>query len=139
MREGESAFLNVDVDVLSRAPLERMVAGLGSEVSIHHVGPEGRRHGAHFSLYAPRNADRAVRRLAKLIGDLPRPARRLWNEAQHRVFNVGFQGGHRPHSLETEISAEALAAVARLGASIAVTIYAAEGESPKRNRKAAQR
>jgi hypothetical protein len=129
--DGDSAFLNVDVDVFSRTPLDFLVAAFGGEVLVNYVGREGRRYSAHFSLYEPRNADAAIRRLAQLITKLPRPARQLWNQASKRVFNVGFQSGFRTQSLETEISSAAVEAAARLGASVTVTIYAAEETSPK--------
>ena len=77
-------------------------------------------------MYDPRNADAAIRRLSRLIAKLPKPARQLWNQASKRVFNIGFWAGYRPQSFEREISDAAVKAAARLGASIAVTIYAVE-------------
>jgi hypothetical protein len=130
IREGEIAFLNVDVDVLSRSPLEPLVNELGREVLGNYVGREGRRYGAHFSLYSPKSADHAVRRLATIIGALPLPARRLWKGAQRRSFNLGFESGHHPHCLETMVSPEAVQAVAALGASIVVTIYPVQTSRP---------
>jgi hypothetical protein len=132
VRDGDSAFLNVDVDVISTVPLDSLVVALGQEVLINYVGRERRRYSAHFSSYDPRNADAAIRRLARLIAKLPKPARQLWNQASKRVFNVGFQGGFRPQTLETEITSAAVEAAAGLGASIAVTIYAVEDTSAKR-------
>jgi hypothetical protein len=115
--------------MFSRTPLDSLVAALGPEASVHYVGRERRRCSAHFSLYSPRNADVAIKRLARLLMNLPRPARRLWNQASMRVFNIGYQGGFRPPSFESEISVDAVKAAARLGASITVTIYAAEQTS----------
>jgi hypothetical protein len=131
LRDGDSAFLNVDVDVFSKTPLDSLVAAFGREVCVNYVGRERRRYSAHFSLYEPRNADAAVRQLAQLITKLPRPARQLWNQASNRVFNVGFQSGFRPQALETAIGIAAVKAAARLGASLTVTIYAAQETSPK--------
>jgi hypothetical protein len=99
---------------------------------VHYVGRERRRYSAHFSLWFPRNADVAIKRLARLITKLPPPARRMWNQASKRVFNVGYQSGFRPVSFESEISSGAVTAAARLGASITVTIYAAEEKPRKR-------
>lgn len=133
LRDGDSAFLNVDVDVFSRRPLDSLVAAFGGEVLVNYVGREGdRRYSAPFSLYEPRNADAAIRRLAQLIMRLPRSPRQLWNQASKRVFNVGFHGGFRPASVESEISNAALVAAARLGASV-VTIYAAENPQQDRS------
>jgi hypothetical protein len=132
LRDAEGGFLNVDVDVFSRTPLDPLTAALGKQILVNYVGREGRRYSAHFSLYDPRSADVAIRRLARLIMKLPTPARRLWDQASKRVFNVGFQSGLRPHSFESEISSAAVEAAVRLRASIAVTIYAVHGTSPKR-------
>jgi hypothetical protein len=41
------------------------------------------------------------------------------------VFDVGFQGGFRPHSSEFDISLESVTAVAALRGSIKVTLYVA--------------
>jgi hypothetical protein len=124
--ERETAFLNVDVDVLSATPLERLVAALGRSVSVHYVGREGRRYGAHFALYGPRTADSAIRRLVRKIEKLPRPARKLWDTARRRVFNIGLQSGVRPHSQEFEVTGDAVEAVSRVGGSITITVYAVE-------------
>ena len=134
IHEGESAFLNVDVDLFSRTPLDPLVAAFGRKVMVHYVGRELRWHSAHFSLWFPRNADAAIKRLTQLITKLPKPARRLWNEAAKRVFNVGYQSGFRPHCFESEISSAAVAAASRVGAAIIVTIYATE-EKPQSRRR----
>ncbi|RPJ81344.1 MAG: hypothetical protein EHM13_10570, partial [Acidobacteria bacterium] len=67
VREGETAFLNVDVDVYSASSLDVLAGALGPRVSVHFVGREGRRHSAHFALYAARNVDAAIRVLVKVI------------------------------------------------------------------------
>jgi hypothetical protein len=127
VREGETAFLNVDFDILSTAPLDAMVSAFGKSILTHYVGGERRRYEAHLSLASyPRTADAAIRRFAKLVERLPRPARRIWDEAHSRVFNIGVQAGFEPRSWELLVSQAAMAAVARVGGSIAVTVYAAE-------------
>ena len=135
IHEGESAFLNVDVDVFSRSPLDSLVAAFGKKVMVHYVGGERGRYEAHFSLWFPRHADHAIKRLAQLITKLPKPARGMWNNASKRIFNVGYQSGFRPHSFESEISTAAVAAASRVRASIMVTIYATEEKPRKRPRR----
>jgi hypothetical protein len=124
--DDETAFLNVDVDVFAKYPLEPLAAGLGDDVSLHYVGRGGRGlFQLHFALYSPKNADLAIRGLAKVIGSLPRSSRRLWNNASRRVFNLGFQGGFKPYSREFDITEEAVAAISALGGTVKVTIYVA--------------
>src|SRR5262245_16622994 len=101
-------------------PLDSLIAALGKQILVNYIGREGRRYSAHFSLYEPRSADAAIRRLARLIMNLPTPVRRLWNQASKRVFNVGFQSGLRPDSFESEISSAAVEAAAGVRASITV-------------------
>jgi hypothetical protein len=124
--DDETAFLNVDVDVFAKYPLEPLAAGLGDDVSLHYVGRGGRGlFQLHFALYSPKNADSAIRGLTKVIGSLPRSSRRLWNNASRRVFNLGFQGGFKPYSREFDITEKAVAAIAALGGTVKVTIYVA--------------
>jgi hypothetical protein len=130
----ETIFANVDVDVRSGSPLEPLAAALGKRVLVQFVGREGRAHACHFSLYAPGNADRAIRTLARLISNLPLPARRVWKTSRDRVFNIGIVAGFAPFSREFDISKAALEAVCRVGAGLTVTVYAPE---PRRRRPGA--
>ena len=94
LRDDETGFLNVDVDVFSKVALEPLAAALGDRVSLHYVGRVRRGpFQRHFALYSPKNADAAIRGLVKLIRSLPSSPLRLWNNASRRVFDVGFQGG----------------------------------------------
>ena len=124
-REGETSFLNVDLDIWSRRPLEPLVEALGKKILVHHVGKEGRRQGAHLSLSrCGQSADARTRALARLVEKLPKAARKLWDDATAREFNVGIQAGLTPFSHEIRLSAETLEMVARLGGSVVVTTYA---------------
>jgi hypothetical protein len=44
--------------------------------------------------------------------------------AKVRDFNIGIQSSTTPHSLEVALAAKTVAAIGRLGARIAVTVYA---------------
>ena len=124
-REDETSFLNVDLDIWSRRPLEPLVEALGKKIFVHHVGREGRRHGAHLSLSSSgQRADVLTRALAKLVAKLPKTARQLWDDATAREFNVGIQAGLTPFSHEIRLSPETLEIVARLRGSVVVTTYA---------------
>ena len=123
--EGETRFLNVDLDILSKARLEPLVEAFGKRVSVHYVGREGRRFGAHLALLSyGQSADALMSALARLVKRLPPRARRLWNGAIAREFNIGIQAGLKPRSHELRIDEETLALVASLGGRIVVTTYA---------------
>ena len=132
-REGETEFLNVDLDILSASPLESLVSAFGKKVAVLYVGGERRRYKASLELASfSRTADATIRRLAKLIEALPKPARRIWDQAHSRVFNIGIRGGHQPVSREWLVGMAAVAAVARVRGSIMITVYAAEAPASAR-------
>ena len=126
LEEDETAFLNVDVDVFSKSPLEPLATALANKLSVQYIGRVGRGlFQLHFAPYQAKSANSAVKRIVEVIDSLPSPPRRLWNTAQRRVFDAGFQGGRRPHCREFELDQEVVAAVARVGGSMRITIYPA--------------
>lgn len=122
--ENETRFLNVDLDILSPAPLEPLVAALG-KIFVHDVGREGKRYGAHVALTNHgQSADALTRALVRRVDRLPPVAKKLWKGADSRVFNVGIQAGLEPHNHETLLTSETLRMVARVGGAITITTYA---------------
>ena len=127
--EEATNFLNVDLDVYSESRLEPLVAAFGDEVCVHYIGREGSRYGAHLELGFPRSADTGIKALAALVRRLPTSARKLWKNAQVKDFNIGIQGGIKPHCCEFPLSLDTLSAVVKLGARVVITVYAAEPKS----------
>lgn len=120
-------FCNVDLDIFSRARLEPLVAAFGDSVFVHYVGPERGMFGAHVALPSyGQSADTLTRDLCRLVARLPPGARRLWNRAKRREFNVGVEAGWEPHSHEIHLEESTIEWVARLGGSIVITTYAPE-------------
>lgn len=142
--QARTTFLNVDLDIWSRAPLERLVEALGTNVVVLRVGQENGRHGAHLEHAASGSngdVDRAIQRLVRVVDRLPPAIRRVWNRAQRREFNVGIQSGMKPHACEFRLKPETLEAIARVNSRLALTVYgAAVSESAKaRSRKSVAR
>lgn len=121
---GTTKFLNVDLDLYSKSDLEPLVSALGKNVFVLSSGREGRKFSAHLELSSsPASADAAIRGFVVLMLRLPRAARRLWNEATSRTFNVGIQGGRIPRCYELEIAPRTIREVASLKANLVVTVY----------------
>jgi len=124
--EEPTRFLNVDLDIWSLTSLDSLVEAFGKHVVVLAAGREGRRYGAHFELSIESdNADLLLRRFVKRIDRLPSSARRVWNQARSREFNLGIQAASKPHSFELGLQPETLAAVARVNARIGITVYGA--------------
>ncbi|MBC3806200.1 hypothetical protein H8K52_02425 [Undibacterium seohonense] len=57
------------------------------------------------------------------ISKLPIELRDLWNRANSRTFDFGFESGNTLPYYKSEISADTLLKIATIGASFAITIY----------------
>jgi uncharacterized protein (DUF433 family) len=65
-----------------------------------------------------------IRAFCELIRALPRPAKRIWNEAKRRDFSIGIQAADEPGSKDFPLSADTLMQAAKVGAHIVITVYA---------------
>ena len=118
-------FLNVDLDVFSRSPLDALAASFAGKAFPLYVGRRGNRYCAHFELSASnrKSADTRIIGLLRLVKSLPRAARVVWNQAYRRDFNIGIQAGKTPHCYEVPLNPETLKLVSSVGARVVVTIY----------------
>ena len=117
-------FLNIDLDIWSASPLEPLVKAFGRKVLILRVGKERRGYGAHLELAAQSDKpDVVLRRFVRLVEELPRSARTLWNRARVREFNIGIQSAPKPYSFELTLKDATVRAVAGVHARIGMTVY----------------
>ena len=127
-QQARTAFLNVDLDIWSKAPLDRLVDAFGGQVIVLRTGKENGRYGAHLEHArsgSGHDVDRAVRRLVRIVEQLPTDDRQIWNRAERREFNVGIQSGRKPHASEFRVEPGTLEAIARINARLTVTVYGA--------------
>jgi hypothetical protein len=118
-------FMNVDLEIVAREPLDAVAADLGDDVFVMHCGPTERGYLASFEI--PGNsadADTTVGHLCFLIESLGDEARALWNRARGRSFDLGYESGSCPRFVST-LRAETVKRVAALEAEIVITIYPA--------------
>ncbi len=125
--EDTTIFLNVDLDIFSKSRLDQLVAAFGEKIDLHYVGRDRSRYSAHFALSGilSNSADSTIKALVNLVEKLPSPARKLWNDAQVKNFNIGIQGGIKPRFTEFPLHSDTLRAVVKLGARVVITVYAA--------------
>ncbi len=73
----------------------------------------------------PRTCESAVKSLLRLIRSLPPGARRCWNAAYSKTFDVGIQAGLSPGTFEqVTLSQGILEEVAKVGGRVRITVYA---------------
>jgi len=114
-------FLDVDIDVESREPLQ----GLANALPLIVLFSSKVRRNYVMSLegtWPALSLDQTLRRLTKMISALSGEPMRLWRRASKRSFNIGFACGSDrapPFSIDSA-TVERIAAV---GGNIEVTLY----------------
>jgi hypothetical protein len=130
--DGETEFLNVDLEVFSRESLAAFAKALGPSVHVLHEGRWGRRYAACVELWSSgygQTADSIISRMARRLSKMPRSGKVLWNRAQVKQFNIGIEAAATSRTFELHIKPETVRAVARLGARLVVTVYAPERQT----------
>jgi hypothetical protein len=118
-------FMNVDLELRSIGSFASLLEALDSEILVLHIGRSGRYHVAYLELALAhdKTADAIITRLADLISAAPPAARRSWDQARSRVFNIGIGAGAGPFAYEIALKTHTIAAIAHIGASIVITTY----------------
>lgn len=118
-------FLNVDLEVLSKADLTDFAKSLGTrKVSVLHCDRQGAEFLAALELITTRRTpEQLLARFCDLLEAMPPEVARLWSAASRRTFDIGIASGNTQPALALKISPATLARVTALKATIAVTVY----------------
>ena len=117
----------VDLEIYSRIRLSPLVEAFGERVAVLYDGRVRSRYLAALEVHGWQlTEEQEIRRFVSMVRQLPPRARRLWDTAQSRTFDIGVQARRTPHSFTFRLSAATIAAVAGLGGRIAITTYAPE-------------
>lgn len=124
-------FCNVDLEVMFSKEPKVLLRELGRKVIVLYSGAHPKGHLVALELSSfTRDAHKTMRRWIKLLGTLSPAAQREYRKAFSRVFDLGFEVSMAEKSVQIELPKEHLAALAKLGASYVVTLYAAEPQLP---------
>ncbi len=126
-----TSFLKVDHDDEAPEPIGPHTQAHSSIAYALHEDHSERGGCARYELSDPDPDTQAdpsaiIRQFCDALTALPEPARRLWQKATTRDFNLGFASGLTPHWSQWPIDADTVSKVAALGARIVVTVYAVD-------------
>lgn len=125
-------FLNVDLEIESHHNLQPIVDDFGDDVRNLYCGETQGHYLATFELRGASGTDpdSIIYSFCTLIESLDDEAKKLWESAFTKVFDIGYEGGSEPSSYSSEIRVGTIERVALLGASIRVTIYPSSPVNP---------
>lgn len=124
-------YIQVDLDLFANFDLANLVAAFGNKICVLHCGEGIARFGELRSRYsavlelnlATRPLNETQRRFCTIIEKLPDEAAKQWRKVRRRVFDIGFDSGDLRPQLNIAIDPELIARIAKLGATVAITIY----------------
>lgn len=115
-------FINVDLDVASAKDLRPLMGALEPHTYLLER-PSGE---ASFEINeaSPKDPEATILEFIRVVKALPPAARKAWDAASKRVFDIGLQSGRHPFRQSYNIGIETLRETACIGADIAITLYA---------------
>ena len=129
--ESETEFLAVDLEIVSRRKIDQLVPAFGRNVGINRNVKVGKDNilllstGAStpFSPDFNKMINHIILSQIKLVHKLPELARKQWDDARTKTFDIGIQAGSEPHVFEVRLTKQTISAVSEVGGSIQFTIY----------------
>ncbi len=136
----KAEYLNVDLELDSKADLSPFVEHFGDSVLVLFNGRVGNVHRFAFETSfadepasptrdSSLDADTCIRDFLALVAQLPPPLRALWNGCSSRVLDIGITAGTAQSVFIQTVSAATIQAISSVGGTIRVTIYPPHLES----------
>ena len=122
-------YLNTDLEIESKSDVSKIVEEFGEDVSVlYHGEMRGYQHASFEIPGSTAGADEVINSFCTLVEQLPKEVREIWDGCCARELDIGYESGTTAQNFKSEIRASTIQRVARIGASIAITIYPASGE-----------
>ena len=104
-----------------------IIEEFGEEViELHH----GKHHNGYFASFELNNeldnANSIISYFCVLIKNFDPIAKKLWDSAHSKVFDIGYQSNVSPQNYYSYIHWDTIQNLSSLGASLAITIYSPE-------------
>ena len=119
-------FLNIDLDIESLLDITPIIEEWGNRVVVfRHEEVNGVFHGS-FETGGCSEVSEILDEYISLIEGLTPSSREIWDKAQKREFDFGYESGSKPNNFHSRVEADYLNKLANFGGSIVITIYPPE-------------
>jgi hypothetical protein len=134
-KKQQICFLNVDLDIESKHDISAIIKDFGDKVFILNDEPyyEGS-HNLSVELndsWCQQDPETLILGYIELIKNFSDDAKDAWNKAHKKAFDLGYECGFQPYSINNQLSASTINAVASVNASIVFTLYSVQKQKSK--------
>jgi hypothetical protein len=134
-KKQHTCFLNVDLDIESKYDISPIIRDFGDKVFILNDEPysEGS-YNLSVELndsWCQQDPEGLILGYIELIKNFSDDAKDAWNRAHKKSFDLGYECGFQPYSINNELSNSTINAVASVGASVIFTLYSVQKEKSK--------
>lgn len=134
-KKQHTCFLNVDLDIESKYDISAIIRDFGDKVFILNDEPysEGS-YNLSVELndsWCQQDPEGLILGYIELIKNFSDDAKDAWNRAHKKSFDLGYECGFQPYSINNELSNSTINAVASVGASVIFTLYSVQKEKSK--------
>jgi hypothetical protein len=123
-------YLNTDLDLVAERDLAPLVSALRARgvLALYDVvtGEDGRRYVTLETDEQHDLPETTIVAMLDAIESLEGEARSLWSQCSLREFNIGYNCGKEPWAFNNGLTNATLLRLARLGASLRITLYPPE-------------
>jgi hypothetical protein len=118
-------FLNVDLEIEASVPLDALAVEMGEAVLVMHSGPsEGNGHLLCLESSGRSDTpDDTARALCRAVEQLSTNGRKLWDTADKKHFDAGYQIPIEARSVHGALEIKTLERIVALGATVAFSCY----------------
>src|SRR5688500_2779918 len=119
-------FLNVDLEIHSRCSLEPLLSELTPRLDVLHSESKPNKHFANLEtsrFWKNASPDKTIAALCDVLESLSPKARKIWQKAHSKVFDIGLDIDPKATNLHQPLSTESLRRIGKLGATINFTCY----------------
>lgn len=116
-------FITIDLDIASNNDINSLVKELSAHtIFMHYEVYKDGSHNASFESHKD-SIDNIIEDFHTILTNLSPTSKKMWNECFKRSFNIGFNSGLEPYSIQSSLSNKLLHKITELGGSIEITIY----------------
>lgn len=116
-------FITIDLDIASNNDISSLVEELSTHtIFMHYEVYNDGSHNASFESHKGTIED-IIDDFYTVIKNLRPTSKIMWDKCFKRSFNIGFNSGLEPYSIQSSLSNELLRMIADVEGSLEITIY----------------